>query len=130
MNKDPIRGKTLTFAFDEGAMAGKAFEHRFDVNGTVSFRMVGGDAPRQHKPVQEAKTKYEVATLRDGICAVSYLSSAGYTLTTVLDFTTRKLVAFSSNEKMLSVQRGSFEESTATAEAPPGGGAHAGAAHR
>jgi hypothetical protein len=41
---------------------------------------------------------------------VSYRSAAGYTLTTVLDFKTRKLVAFSSNEKMLTLQHGTFEE--------------------
>jgi hypothetical protein len=37
------------------------------------------------------------------------LGSGGYTLTTVLDFKTKKLVAFSSNEKGVSVQHGTFE---------------------
>jgi len=46
------------------------------------------------------------------VSAVSYLSSAGYTLTAVLDFATKKLVAFSSNEKMLGIQHGTFQEVT------------------
>ncbi len=72
----------------------------------VSAERTAGDNS-DHAP----STKYEVVAIRDDVCAVSYLSSAGYTLTTILDFATKKLVAFSSNEKMLGVQRGSFEES-------------------
>ena len=41
IDHDPIRGKTLRFSFDDGAMAGKTFEHTFDADGTVTFRMRG-----------------------------------------------------------------------------------------
>jgi hypothetical protein len=118
MSQDPVRGKTLRFTFDDGPMAGKTFEHAFEENDTVRFRAVGGNGGGGAKegPDRGPGTKYQVATIRDGMCAVSYLSSAGYTLTTVLDFATKKLVAFSSNEKMLALQHGSFEEVDAATE--------------
>ena len=118
MRKDRIRGTTLRFTFDDGQMAGKTFEHRFDPDGTVSFRAVGGNGGGAKADGTPA-AKYEVASVRGDVCAVSYLSSAGYTLTTILDFATMKLVAFSSNEKMLSIQHGSFEEASAATEAKP-----------
>jgi hypothetical protein len=108
MSRDLIRGKTLRFTFDDGPMAGSTFEHRFDENGMVAFHMVGGSSGGGEKPA----SKYEAAEVRTGVCAVSYLSPAGYTLTTVLDFTTKKLVAFSSNERTLGLHHGSFEETS------------------
>jgi hypothetical protein len=113
MSQDSVRGKVLRFSFDDGPMAKKTFDHRFDENGTVTFEQVesgktGGDDKK--KAPGNPATKYELATVRDGVCAVSYLSSAGFTLTAVLDFATKKLVAFSSNEKVLGVQHGTFQE--------------------
>ncbi len=122
MDTNPIRGKTLRFTFDDGQMAGKTFEHRFDASGTVSFHAVGGNGGGA-KVDRTPGAKCEFATVRDGIWAVSYLSSAGYTLTTILDFATKKIIAFSSNEKMLAIQHGSFEEEPATAEGQPEGAA-------
>ena len=118
MSKDPIHGKTLRFTFDDGPMANKAFDHHFDERGTVTFRMVevdddvDGDSGKRGQAADEksAETRYEAAAIREDIWAVSYLSSRGYTLTAVLDFKTKKLVAFSSNEKMLAMQQGTFVE--------------------
>jgi hypothetical protein len=120
MSSDPIRGRTIHFTFVDGPMAQKTFEHIFDARGTVSFHMINGDASSsadkktkadEHKP---AEPKYQIATVREDIGAVSYLGSGGYTLTTLLDFKTKKLVAFSSNEKGVSVQHGTFEYGEAT----------------
>lgn len=113
MSKDPIRGKTLRFTFDDGPMAEKTFEHRFRADGTVTFRMITDGVsgkPSETKGDDKAAAKYELAAVGDDLWAVSYLSSQGYTLTTVLDFNTKKLVAFSSNEKMLGMQHGRFQE--------------------
>ncbi|MGH7293827.1 MAG: hypothetical protein ACRELB_02785 [Polyangiaceae bacterium] len=135
MSTDRIRGKTIRFIFEDGPMAKKAFDHIFAPDGAVSFGMV--DATRRPRGGTEEspghtsvtpKTRYESVTLRDDLAAVSYLSAAGYTLTTVLDFKTHELVAFSSNEKSLGVQHGKFEVITSSAQssAPrPGGGGHA-----
>jgi len=120
MSKDSVRGRVLRFSFDDGPMAKKIFEHRFDEDGTVTFHQVesgktAGDKKKDGNPA----TKYELATVRDGVSAVSYLSSAGFTLTAVLDFATKKLVAFSSNEKVLGVQHGTFEEVSPAAAREP-----------
>ena len=112
MGSDPIRGKTIRFKFRDGQMANKTFEHTFAEDGTVTFSMVG--APPA-KPSSSGKgdakpaTKYELSRIRDDLYAVAYLSDGGYTLTTILDLASKKLVSFSSNEKMLQMQNGTFE---------------------
>jgi hypothetical protein len=135
MSSDFIRGKTIRFTFADGPMAKKTFEHVFHDEGVVSFRMIGGEASSAAVAKETAgaerkpEIRYEAAMVREGVWAVSYLSSAGYTLTTILDFETRKLVAFSSNEKMLAVQHGTFEVAAAPVAAATnsrnGRGAHA-----
>ena len=95
---DPVSGKTLHWTYDDGPVAGKQFTHRFGTDGTVVYQEHGG-APSQ--PV-----KYEVADVADGVYAVSYLASSGWTLTTVVDPKTKRIVSFASNEKSLVVQRG------------------------
>ncbi|HEY2513930.1 MAG TPA: MoaF N-terminal domain-containing protein [Polyangiaceae bacterium] len=122
MKKDPIRGQTIRFHFADGVMAKKTFEHTFAEDGTVTFRMTngkseaGGDASGKDTTAKEP-IHYEVAPIRDDLCAVSYLSK-GYTLTTILDFKTRTLVAFSSNDKAVAVQHGTFDAPEARAQQP------------
>ena len=128
MTSDPIRGHTIRWTFDDGQMKGKSFEHTFDIDGTVAFRMLDGAA---HKPAKAedakegtegkggkdakdlkakpTKFKYEQASVSPDVHAVSYLSDSGYTLTCMLDFKTGNLVAFASNEKELVLQHGHFE---------------------
>lgn len=86
-------------------MAGKSFDHTFSRNGGVVFREVGSDP--NGKP--GGADQYQVASLGQDVHAVSYLTGSGNTLTVVLDFKTRKLVAFASNEKSLIMQHGTFE---------------------
>lgn len=104
MTRDPIRGATIHWKF-EGPMAGKTFEHVFGHDGTVSYRMLGGDSESQLAPA----VKCEIAHVAPDIWAVSYLGSSGYTLTVILDFETNALVSFASNEKELNQQKGTFE---------------------
>jgi hypothetical protein len=120
MKPDPIRGQTIRFTFSDGPMAQKTFEHVFDPKGTVRFHAVGGrtDGPKGPEP------KYESAMLSDEVATVSYLGSGGYTLTTVLDFKTKKLVAYSSNEKGVSVQHGTFEVAERPSAPAPSTHAH------
>jgi hypothetical protein len=121
MKINRIAGKIVRFSFDDGLMAGKTFEHSFDVDGTVKFRQLGGGA-KPGADESDAKdaagspgTKYEVGSIRDDVLAVSYRSSVGYTLTAILDFKTNRLVAFSSNEKMHVMQHGTFEVASSEA---------------
>jgi hypothetical protein len=127
MSKDQIRGRTIRFQFADGPMAKKTYEHVFDAGGTVKFYEVSHDAKRANARVHEqepGKTPdtYQAAHLSGDVWAVSYLSAAGgFTLTVVLDFATHKLVAFSSNEKKLDMQHGTFE-----VDAPARTGSHDG----
>jgi hypothetical protein len=101
---DPITGSTIRWTFDDGPTAGKTFEHVFEADGGVSYRVV--DGTKSAKSTREEK--YEVAPVSENVCAVSYLASSGYTLTTVLDFSSQRCVAFASNEEGVTVQHGSF----------------------
>jgi hypothetical protein len=123
--KDPVRGKTICWSFDDGPMAKKVFEHSFDEKGTVRWRMLDGSA--HSEPSQEKK--YESVNVGRDAHAVSYLGSSGYTLTVVLDFRTGRLVAFASNEKELTIQHGTFETG-ASSHASPGKGEQGGKSTR
>jgi hypothetical protein len=101
MTNDTIRGKVLTWTFDDGPMAGKSFEHDFDEDGTVRWHCTDG--------TQKGSQRYEVAQLNDDVAAVSYMVDGGFTLTTVLDLKKHTLVSFASNGKELYTQHGSFE---------------------
>jgi len=103
MTNDPIHGATIRWTF-EGAMAGKTFEHTFGKDGTITYRMLGGNS---EAPTEA--THSEIAQVSEDVWAISYLGSAGYTLTVVLDFDTHTLISFASNEKELSQQTGAFE---------------------
>src|ERR1700737_4904951 len=117
MGRDPVRGKTIRWTYDDGPMAGKSFEHTFGNDGNVTWRETGGEdrgakppvTQKTGKPATEAKAKYVVAAVTDDVCAVSYLSASGFTLTSVLDFAAGTVVSFASNEKELVTQRGMFE---------------------
>jgi hypothetical protein len=89
MNRSPIAGKTLLFTFEDGPMAGKTFEHFFEPSGSVRYRQVDS------KGEGTSEKKYEGALVGQDVCAISYLGSSGYTLTVVLDYRTKRLVAFS-----------------------------------
>jgi hypothetical protein len=100
-------------------MAGKSFEHTFGNDGTVTWRETGGadqgtkppsnGKEKQKSPGTRARAKYEVAPINADVCAVSYLSESGWTLTSVLDFDSGTVVSFASNEKELVPQHGMFE---------------------
>ena len=106
MGTNPITGHSLRFRFSDGPVAGKSFDHTFSRNGLVTFREVDGDP--NAKPGQA--DQYHVASVSNDVHSVSYLSaSSGYTLTTILDFKTLRLVAFASNERSVTMQQGTFE---------------------
>lgn len=119
MGSDPVRGKTIRWTYDDGPMAGKTFEHTFSDDGTVTWREAGGEdrgtkppsngKQKTGKAATTPKAKYEVAVVNPDVCAVSYLSESGFTLTSVLDFDSGTVVSFASNEKELVPQHGMFE---------------------
>jgi hypothetical protein len=104
MTRDPIHGSTIQWTYQGGAMAGKTFEHTFTPDGKITYRMLdsNSDTPTEAKHA-------EIARVSDDVWAISYLGSAGYTLTVVLNFDTHEMVSFASNETQLSQQKGTFE---------------------
>jgi hypothetical protein len=105
MGANPITGHSVRWKFHDGPMAGKSFDHTFSRNGNVAFREVAGDP--NAKPGNAER--YEVAAVGQDVYAVSYLAPSGHTLTVVMDYKTLKLVAFSSNDKSLTMLQGTFE---------------------
>ena len=107
MNKssnDPIRGKTFRWTFSDGQMKGKSFDHTFKDDGKVEFQCTDG--------TMKGAAKYEYDQVSDDVYAVSYQVDSGYTLTTIMDTSTHKIVSFSSNAKELQLQHGTYEPGT------------------
>jgi hypothetical protein len=104
MSADPVRGKTLRWRYDDGPVKGMTFEHAFAADGTVTYRDATGTGPGAGS--NEPGVPYEAEPVDDHIYVVSYLASNGFTLTTVVDTRSRKIVSFASNEKQLVSQHG------------------------
>jgi hypothetical protein len=99
-----LAGKTIRWTYADGPMKGKHFEHSFTNDGTVSWKEAG-----EPKPSADSHAKYQFQRISDDVYVVSYLSSHGFTLTTVVDDRSGAIVSFASNEKDLVVQHGSLE---------------------
>ena len=92
-------------------MKGKCVEHTFADDGVVRWKMLDDKgAPTQGGG---GKAKYEAQRLNADVYVVAYRTDDGYTLTSVLDFATGKLLSAASNEKELSLQHGTFEKVSA-----------------
>ena len=100
-----LHGRTFKWKFADGPTAGTVYEHTFAADGTVSFREAGSagatgsakDKPVRDKPAP--KTKYASFEVAPGIYLVSYMSSSGYTLTTCMNLSTKRLHGFASSDK-------------------------------
>lgn len=112
-----LAGHTLRFHFADGPTANKTYEHTFSRDGTVVFRDVSaattgksGEAGRA-KPGEDADekpgeavgknpgTRYASFDVGPGLHLVSYLSSAGYTLSVLVNTNDDSLHGFASNER-------------------------------
>jgi MoaF N-terminal domain len=99
-----LMGKTIRWTYADGPMKGKHFEHRFTDDGTVTWKEAG-----EEKPSADSSATYQFARITGGVFVFSYLSSHGFTLTTVIDEQAGTVVSFASNEKELVVQHGSLD---------------------
>ena len=103
-----IEGKTIRWTFSDGPVANERYEHVFDPDGGLTYRKLDGEEESGKGTQVE---KYETAEVGDDVVVFSYLApDSGYTLTSVLDYGSNTVVAFASNEKMLAIQHGTFEE--------------------
>ena len=103
---EAIRGKTVRLTWTEGPTRGATYEHVFHQDGTVEWR--DADAAGESGAAKE-RPAYAAVEVADGVYAVSYLASSGYTLTVVLNFRDQKVVGFASSAKDWHPVRGSFE---------------------
>jgi phenolic acid decarboxylase len=102
---ETLVGTTVRWRFDDGPVAGRNFEHRFNDDESVEYRMLDDHDNGRWARAEKCAT----SRLTDKVFAMSYLATNGYTLTAVLDFQTGAVVAFASNEKDWSAQEGAFE---------------------
>lgn len=111
MTADRITGATIRWSYRDGPTKGTTFEHHFDPDGTVTYRMLDGkpsSGAGNGKSASERQT-YQVAAACDEVSVVTYLAPSGWTLTSILDFDAGTIVSVASNEKQVFVQRGTFE---------------------
>lgn len=101
-----VLGKTIRFTWVGGPTAGTTHEHVFGTDGRVTWRDVK-DAPAAGKAKESAE--YAAVRVAGDVCAVSYLSPAGYTLTAVLNLGDHSIVGFASGAKEWFPVRGTFE---------------------
>jgi phenolic acid decarboxylase len=104
---DRIVGKKIRFTWEEGPTKGETHEHTFNADGSVDYQKVGEGAPKG-KPTHEKK--YGTVRVTDDVYMVSYLGSAGFTLTVVLNFEDHRIAGFASNDKQWFPVKGTFEE--------------------
>lgn len=113
MQTNPLLGKSIRWSFNDGVMANKSFDHTFNDDGSVTFKMVSPGSDTKDSGKSTRIDKCEVATIGADVTVVSYMVPHGYTLTVAMDMKSKKLVAFSSNDKGVEVQHGTFTEPNA-----------------
>ena len=102
---ESLAGKTLRWTFSDGPSAGKTYEHRIGADGSIEFRGVEGGTPGKSSRAVKGGT----TLIADQVFAISYLGDAGFTLTVILDFRSKRMVGFASNEKDWFQQQGTFD---------------------
>lgn len=102
---DWLAGKTIRWRFADGPVADWTFDHSFNEDGSVTWRVV--DGPHQGATVREKS--YAAVKVSEKVWVISYLAASGHTLTVVLNFDDHSMVGFGSNEKSRSTQTGTFE---------------------
>jgi hypothetical protein len=95
LSMDSLRGSTIRWMFAEPPVAGMKFEHTFREDGTLEWRVLEGPG----KGASREEKRYATIRITDGVHAVSYLAASGHTLSVVVDFNTRRVIGFGSDNK-------------------------------
>lgn len=102
---DAVRGRKLRFNWLDGPTKGAAHDHEFHKDGSVEFR--NADARPDEKWTREAE--YSAVPVSEDVYLVSYMGSAGYTLTVALNFKDKHMVGIASGAKDWHPVGGTFE---------------------
>jgi len=104
-----VSGQTIRFTWNEGPTKGKTHEHVFHPDGTVEWHAVPAEPGHSQAAHGAERPRYAALAVGDDVCLVSYLSSAGYTLTVALCFTDQSLTGIASSQKTWVPVQGYFE---------------------
>jgi len=102
---ESLRGKTVRWTVTEGPVAGTLFEHTFDGDGTVVWRIVSGPG----EGASRREPRYGTFRVAPDVHVLSYLSASGHTLTVVLNLADGRMFGFASSDKDWSPATGTFE---------------------
>jgi len=125
-----LEGRTFRWTFRDGPTSGKTYEHTFNADGTVVFKDVtdgetadaakkdsaanaknAGSADAKGAAAAKKGSRYAAYEMAPGIVLVSYLSAeSGYTLTTCMDLSSKRLHGFASSSKDWYPLTGTVEE--------------------
>ena len=113
---DSVVSKTVRWTLTEGPQTGKTYEHTFDPDGTVQYRIIDDmdrdpsaeAAARTTSPVSE-RPPYAAFAVSETVELVSYRADSGFTVTAALNFTDHQLVIIASNSEQWFPARGTFE---------------------
>jgi len=108
---DKITGKTVRLTWTSGPTKGSAHEHVFHHDGTVEWRALDKKdvGHSEAKASSTERASYMARDITEQVVLVSYLSSAGYTLTVILNFRNQTMDGVASNEKTWTPVEGTFE---------------------
>ena len=102
---DALRGQTVRWTFTDGPVNGTLFEHSFQDDGSVVWRVLEG----QGKGASAQEKRYASMAVSADVTAVSYLAASGHTLTVVLNLATGGMFGFASSHTDWFPLTGTFE---------------------
>jgi hypothetical protein len=100
-----LTGKTIRWRFGDGPVAGMTFEHVFNEDGSVTWRIVEG----ADEGATAREKSFAAVRVNEKTWAVSYLGASGHTLTVVLDLDDGRAFGFASDAKSAYSFNGTFE---------------------
>jgi hypothetical protein len=101
---ESLAGKTIRWTFDDGPVAGTAFEHRFASDGSVTWTIADGP----NKGASRREKSYAAMKIHDKTLVISYLAASGHTLTVVLNLDSSRMVGFASGDTEWTMMTGTY----------------------
>lgn len=101
-----LAGKKFRFTWTAGPTASATHEHVFHTDGTVAYAQIEPDRPPQYTTAKQ----YGAYQLAEDIYLMSYLGTAGWSLTVAMNFKDKRLQGFAANATQWYPVEGRFEE--------------------
>jgi hypothetical protein len=101
---NPVHGKTVRWTWKEGPAKGSVFEHVFQEDGTVLWRVLKGP----HKGFSKLEKGYAAERLGGDLYTISYRAASGHMMTIVLNLKDGTMVGLASGAQDWYPVRGTF----------------------